>query len=1403
MLTEQREWPVTGRPRRAGVSSFGISGTNAHVILEQAPADEPVEDDPDRTRTAPGGTLLTPDAVPLVLSAASEQALAEQAGRLRTHLGAAGDVDLLDLGHSLAISRSALDRRAVLLAGNRQETLDGLDALTRGDSSARLVTGEPAPGRTAFLFTGQGSQQPGMGRELYAAHPVFARALDAVCTELDRHMGRSVRDVIFAADGTPEAELLHRTAFTQTGLFALEVALYRLAESLGLTADFVAGHSIGELVAAHAAGVLSLSDAAALVAARGRLMQALEREGAMVSVLAPEEEVAALLEGRASEVAVAAVNGPASVVISGDLAAVLAVAGELEARGRKTRRLKVSHAFHSPHMDPMLDEFRAVAQGLTFAPPLVPIVSNVTGAVVPAEEVCSPDYWVRHVREAVRFCDGIRTLQDAGVTTFVELGPDAVLSAMGRDCVVEAGGAEPEFVPLLRKGRTEPAAVTHALARLHVRHAGPSWAAVFDGTGARRVDLPTYAFQRKRYWPEAPAPTGDVAAAGLGTTDHPLLGATLTRADTDETVLTGRLSLRTHPWLADHAVLGRVLLPGTAFVELALQAGLEAGAEVLEELTLEAPLVLQERGAVRFQVAVGTPDETGRRTVTVHSRPEDGGFDEPWTRHAGGTLLPDAALPDAAGTGRTQADWPPSGAAPIDLTARYDALAEQGFDYGPAFRGLRSAWRRDNEVHAELALPEGQQERAAAFGLHPALLDSALHAIELGVLPGTGEPRLPFVWSGVRLFATGAAAARVRLTPAGPDAVTIEVADATGAPVAVVESLAVRAVSAAQLGSAGGRSHEALFRLAWEPAAQAAGTPAGPWALLGEATPQLAGAERFADVGAVASAVAAGATAPAAVVAALPADSGSPREAVHRALALVQAWLADERLAGTRLAVVTRRAVAAAPDEDVPHLAHAAVWGLLRSAQTENPDRLLLVDLDDGSDLRQALDRALSTGDQQVAVRGGRLLTPRLRRAVVPEEGPGPWDEDGTVLITGATGALGGMLARHLVRDHGIKHLLLTSRRGPAADGAAELRAELNDLGAEVTVTACDVADREALDALLAAVPAEHPVTAVVHAAGVLDDGVLASLTPERIDGVLRPKADAAWNLHEATRGLDLTAFVLYSSIQGLVGGAGQANYAAANAFLDALAHHRRAQGLTATSLAWGPWAEGGMAAALTEADRNRFAKSGMTAITAAQGMELFDAALRLDEAVAVPLPLDTAALRARGPAIPALLSGLVRAQSRRAGGGLPAGPAGGQTAAGPGLTDRLAGLTEEEQQQLLLDLVRAEVAATLDYGGTATVDAKKGFKELGLDSLTAVELRNRLGKATGLRLPATLVFDYPTPTAVAAHLRGTLAPEPQSPSGAAGTDPGGSAEPDDGTDLIDDLDVDALIRMARTNSGS
>ncbi|NYV76812.1 type I polyketide synthase, partial [Streptomyces sp. UH6] len=781
LLTEAREWPETGeRPRRAGVSSFGISGTNAHIILESA------EPEPEPVAGAEEPAAVLP-VVPWVLSAKSPEALAGQAERLLPL--ATGDVSPVDVGWSLVSARTLFDHRAVVFGEDRE---DLLRAVAEGRSAAGVVSGVVGGGRSAFLFSGQGSQRAGMGRELYEAFPVFADAFDAVCAELDKHLDRPVKELVF----DPESDLLDRTVYTQAGLFAVEVALFRLVEHWGVTPDYLLGHSIGELAAAHVAGVWSLEDAAALVAARGRLMQALPEGGAMVAVQATEDEVLPLLT---DNVSIAALNGPTSVVISGDEDEVTAIAELFE----KSKRLRVSHAFHSPRMEPMLEEFRQVVQAATFQAPRIPIVSNLTGTVA-GEELLTADYWVNHVRQAVRFADGIRHLDAQGVSTYLELGPGGVLSAMAQETAAEAA-----FVPALRKNRAETDAVVTALAELHTHGSTVDWTAYYAGTNARQIDLPTYAFQHERYWPESVRGSiGDVTGFGLRTAEHPLLGAEVLLADGDGLVLTNRLSLDTHPWLADHAIFGTVLLPGTAFVELALHAGDRLGCGVLDDLTLQSPLVLPERGGVSLQVVVGAAEDSGRRPVTVHSAPA-GDDSDIWTLHASGFVAPAVAQANTPLT-----EWPPRRAKHVSVDGMYDTMTELGYGYGPVFQGLRGVWRRGQEVFAEVALPQEAWTEAGRFGIHPALLDAALHAIGISGLPtGIDGPGLPFAWSGVQLTAVGSPVLRTRITTNPGGGIALDLADATGTPLGRIDTLTLRPVTAEQLDTT--PTNDSLFHLDW------------------------------------------------------------------------------------------------------------------------------------------------------------------------------------------------------------------------------------------------------------------------------------------------------------------------------------------------------------------------------------------------------------------------------------------------------------------------------------------------------------------------------------------------------------------------------------------------------------
>uniref|UniRef100_UPI0005BC51E3 type I polyketide synthase n=1 Tax=Streptomyces sp. NRRL F-5123 TaxID=1463856 RepID=UPI0005BC51E3 len=1580
LLADPLPWPAGDRRRRAGVSSFGISGTNAHLIIEDVPAQWAAEagagaagtaggisaDGPGRAAaagaagpgakagadaagtaeeaagpaagtvhgtTAPAADAGTGTALPWVVSARSARSLRTQAAALGEYVAARPEVPVAAVGRALAAGRSPLEHRAVVLGADRGELAARLADLAEG----RAHPGVYAPGSavrragTAFLFTGQGSQRPGMGRELHAAYPVFAAAFDEACAVLDPLLGRSLRELVLAPPGGTGAGELDRTEFTQAALFAVEVALHRLVESFGVAPGYVVGHSVGGLVAAHVAGVLSLPDAARLVAARGRLMQALPAGGAMVAVEAAEEDVAALLAGREDQVSLAAVNGPRAVVVSGDEEAVADIAGTMRGRGVRTRRLRVGHAFHSPRIEPVLGEFREIAASLTYAPPRIAVVSDVTGALADAEQLSDPDYWVRHARQPVRFRDAVAALRAEGVSRFLELGPDPVLSAMARGCLAaeEPPGEPAVLAGALREGRDEPRTLLTALARLHADGETVDFSAAFPAGGAV-ADLPTYRFDRRRYWPAAAGREADVRSAGLERSGHPLLGAVVEPAG-GGLLLTGRLALRDRPWLADHAIVGHVPLPGTLFVELALHAGALAGCPEVRDLTLEAPLLMPAAGGVEVQVAVAAGDAAGRRALTVHSRPagedlpEDGGPEvpRPWQQHATATLAPAGGAPPAADW---PGQWPPPGAQALDAAALYERLAGDGYRYGPAFTGLRAAWRAGDEIFAEIALGDGQRAESAGYALHPALLDAALHPIgdlftaahQAGGAPGT--VRLPFAFDGVRLSARGRSRLLARITPTGPDTVTLRLRDDTGAEVAAVDTLTLRTVAADRWRVAAGAADRSLHLLEWEPLPLPAGEPlpAGRWALVtagaakspaetapstaggalphpegtdsvadlagtgparGQADPgdtygadpaataphgtpldttgpdataprtpvpdharptgtartpadpdpaataphgtpldttgphhagphggdprtfgpsgtaggphdsllgtgartdpaaRLAGTPpvRHRDLAALRAALAAGEAVPDVVVLAVAAEPGGEaparaRGAVLGVLAPLQEWLADEVFAGTRLLVLTSGAVGAGPQDAAADPAGAAVWGLLRAAQAEHPGRIVLADVSaTGTEATWDALRAAAAGDEaQLALRGDRLLVPRLVVAPPGADAASPApDPDGTVLVTGGTGALGRLIARHLVENHGVRHLLLAGRSGPDAEGIAAFAAEL---AADVRVERCDVTDPAALAALLAGVPAAHPLTAVVHAAGVLDDGVVGALTPARLDAVMTPKADAAWHLHRLTRDAGLAAFVLFSSAASVLGSPGQGNYGAANAFLNALAEGIRAEGGTATALAWGLWGDGaGMTGHLGSADLARMARSGTAAMSREQGLALFDAALGQPHPVLVPARFDLAVLRgqaAAGP-LPPLLRRLVRSPAPTAAG-----------AAATGAAERLAGLPAAERERILTDLVRDQVATVLAHPDPASVEPGRTFQHLGLDSLTALELRNAVTAATGVRLPATAVFDYPTPEALVRHLLAqlpgtdTAAPAPAAPAVRTDADP-------------------------------
>ncbi|SPF07453.1 Beta-ketoacyl-acyl-carrier-protein synthase I [Streptomyces sp. MA5143a] len=1003
LLTESRPWPETGRPRRAGVSSFGISGTNAHVVLEQAPADKTPEAAPggtadgttsDPARDAPGAPADTPRAWPLLLSAHDDDALRDQASRLLDTLASDPGLTALDLAHSLATTRAALDHRAAATVRNRADASAALTALAAGEQPAGLLRDTAREGALAVLFTGQGAQRFGMGRELYAAHPVFAETFDAVCVHLDPHLSRPLAEIVFGTGAQdPDPEAVHRTEYTQPALFAFETALYRLLESWGVRADYLFGHSVGEITAAHLADVMTLPDACRLIAARGRLMQALPAGGGMLAVAVDEKRAAEALADH-PDVTVAAVNAPGSVVLSGPTEALTTLRDGFREQSVRARFLTVSHAFHSPLMEPMLDDFARVVADLDLRPPRIPVVSDLTGELLTPEQACSPDYWVRHVRETVRFADGVRTLAAEGVTVLLEAGPDGVLTGSAHTCL-DADDEPPVCVAAQRRNAPEDETLVAAVARAHLAGTPLDRSAVFAGTGARRVDLPTYPFQRTPYWPEPrpAAASGDLTALGLRPAGHPLLGARVTAAADGTTLFTGELSTATQPWLTDHAVLDTALFPGTGFVELALWAGGRLDCPDLDELTQAAPLLIPADAPVQLQVAVGPPDDTGHRALCVHSRTDEDG---PWTTHAEGTLAPRTATTPAP----PLTAWPPQDAEPVDLTTFYEDLVDHGFSYGPAFRGLTAAWRRGDEVFAEVRLPDPAR---GGFTLHPALLDAAMHSLAFRPsAPATGGPLLPFAWRGVTGHAQAATSLRVHVRDEAEDRVAVDLTDPSGRPVASVAALHMRAASTAGFETTRIRP-EWLLHTEWTPLDPPPGGPgqtlpgriavvgdaaayalAAPWAATTE------GVGHHADLDALNGAD----PQPAVVVVPLPPaepTAAAARDAVHRVLALLQRWTTDSALAATRLVLCTTGAVRATDTETVTDPAAAAVWALARSAQLENPGSVVLVDdhPDSTTPLPRAVALALALDEPQLALRADRLLAPRLAR-LPPHSHPRP-----------------------------------------------------------------------------------------------------------------------------------------------------------------------------------------------------------------------------------------------------------------------------------------------------------------------------------------------------------------------------------------------------------------------------
>ncbi|MET8690067.1 thioester reductase domain-containing protein [Streptomyces sp. NPDC004732] len=1364
-LAKAVDWPRGDRPRRCGVSSFGVSGTNAHVIIEEAPPEEAAESRGSDDAAAAGAAR--PTLLPWVVSARSEAGLQAQAAGL---LPVAETERPEDVGHSLAVTRARFDHRAVVLGATREQLRAGLASLAREETSPDVVRGTAwADARPVFVFPGQGGQWPGMATALAKSSPVFADHLAKCGAALGRYVPWSLSDVLEEAEGAPG---LDRVDVVQPVLWAVMVSLAQVWREHGVEPAAVVGHSQGEIAAACVAGALSLDDGARVVALRSRALVPLLGRGAMLSLGLGAAEARKRTARWGTRLSVAAVNGPGSVAVSGDPEAVAELRAECEADGILARIINVDYASHSNHVDPIKDELLDALADVRPQAGSVPMVSAVTGELVSHEEL-DADYWWRNLRRTVEFEAASRNLLTAGHHLFIEISPHPVM-AYGLESTIEATGASAAVIGTLRRDDGGPDRMTTSLAQAHTHGAPVDWESHFAAARPNRVPLPTYPFQRRRYWlGETPrAGLTDLSAAGLERPAHPLIGAGVQLADTDGHLFTARLSLDSHPWLEDHGVGDEVVLPGTAVLELALRAGEQVGAEWVDELVLEAPLVLPDDDAVQVQLTVGSVDEEGRRGLSVHSR--QGGIGE-WTRHATGVLSPSWEPP-----GGGFAEWPPTGAEPVDVDTVYELADRAGLAYGPGFRGLKGLWRRGDEYFAEARLSAESAADAEQYGLHPALADSVLHGCLAALADKNvlkSEAVLPFTWTGAGLYTFGAAAVRAHIRAVGDTEFTVDLADDTGSAVGRIGSLAFRPAGSLLRGTA-----QSLSAVRWTSLAPPADVtlPDGGLQLLGTGGDALG--RLLADAG-VEFGICADAAAAAAgpgpvllditpVAGAVDTEGRGGRDAavslaraavddVRQVLSGLREWLGATGDSPTRLAVITHRAVGTAPDEDVTDLAGASVWGLVRTAQAEYPGRLVLVDVDDEPASVDALPLALQTPEDQIAIRGGHLSTPRIGPLRTEATAPPLAAPDRTVLITGGTGGLGRLLARHLATEHGIRHLLLAGRRGESTPGAGELVAELAELGATARIAACDIADYDAAAELLDSIPADHPLGAVIHAAGVLDDGTVETLTDAQIERVMRAKVDGAVNLHQLTLGHELTGFIMYSSVAGVLGTPGQANYAAGNALLDALVHHRRAQGLPGISMAWGPWELGtGMTGELTEVDHARLGRWGLLPLDSQDGCALFDAARAADSPLAIPCRIQLS--RAHdAQLVPAMLRDMVRDAPR-----LRQAKSAVTADSGAGERERLRafliGLPAEERHTELVGIVARHAAEVANLPSADDVATDLPLMALGFDSLASLELRNRLVHLLGLTglLSANAVLQTPTPDGLAARIAAILVDE-------------------------------------------
>ncbi|ATB48589.1 type I polyketide synthase [Corallococcus macrosporus] len=1376
--TERRPWRGA-ESRFAAVSSFGFSGTNAHVVLESAPRPKPPVRELERPRHV------------LALSARSNGSLRRLAGAIAEALSTRPSEALADVCHTANVGRSALEERAAFTASTSEEMAEALRAFSRAEpaSPGAVAEGrkEAEPPRVAFLFTGQGAQYVGMGRELFDTQPEFRREILRFEAILQPHLERPLTQVLFHETGGA----LDETRYTQPALVALELALANLLRAWGLRADAVLGHSVGEYAAAMFAGVLEPEVGLPLVAERARLMQALPERGAMLAVFAESSRVLPLIAAH-PRVTLAATNGPRNTVISGDAAAIDAVVQALGEAGIESRRLNVSHAFHSPLMQPMLAEFERAAGRVAFQKPRLPLISNLDGREA-GDAITHADYWARHVLQPVRFEDGVRTLLQRGVRVFLEVGPKPSLSNLARDVVA---GEEAAWLETLHPRRSDWVGVLRALAGLYARGAKVDWARFDAGHGRTRVALPTYPFERQRYWLDVAAPWTRTSRRA---SNHPLLGARLESAALKEglTVFSNELSAASVPFVSDHRVYGKAVVPAAAFVEMVASAAAQVlGTESLrlEDVSLLQPLVLPEQQARVVQTLLEDQGEAGFACKVVSrgdERSDEGtGARAAWVTHVTCRVSALSARPPEV----DRAAWSQSCATPVSLDALSAVFTHHGLDYGPSLRVLTSLHRGERA-----ALSFGQvEDRSGHYRIHPALFDGCLRtAAAVSQLTEEDALHLPVALQTLDLYRPLPEKVWTHATQPphggqeGFPATALTLCDEAGDVVAVVSGFSVRkAERDVLLRGLDNDFQDWLYRLNWTPSAvtEDAHTSGAHWAIF--ASEDGFGSElvqvlsrRGARCTLVRKGEAFSSTAQGFHV-----NPSSPDDFAR----LAQGWAhqpptgvlylwglddaggdADARLdaaqesgclgalrltqaltrgAGTppRLVLVTRGTQRLPADTHGVRVAQAPLWGFGQAVATELPElRCLRIDLpaeprpEDLGTFVRAL--ALPDAESAAAIRGGSLFTPRLERARsrAASSRKVTMVADATYIVAGGLGGLGLRVATWLA-DKGARHLVLLGRSAPSPESRARLDA-LEAQGVEVRVAQVDLASRGAMAELFASLRDAPPVRGIVHTAGVLRDGTLANQTPEQFREVLAPKLQGAWNLHALSEGLALDFFVCFSSAASLIGSPGQSNYVAANAFLDALVHLRHAKGLPALTLNWGSWAETGMAARLERAASARPGAQGFGSIPVEQGLGVMERLMGGSQAQWGVFPVDWARLAEQLPGLArqALVQGLLGSVPRRV--------------QAPAFRAQLDAAPANRRLELLRQHVSGQVAATLGMPETERLAGNERLFELGVDSLLAIEIKNRLASSLGRSLRSTLIFDFPTVNGLVAHLADEL----------------------------------------------